>query len=67
MIYFIVQRPCPMNYRHAFVGAPLDCMRGTICGTHGHRLFLMLELFAKNALMKSCTEFCTVGDCSCCI
>jgi hypothetical protein len=36
-------------------------MRGTICRTHGHRLFLILEPFAKNALLKRCIEFCTIG------
>jgi hypothetical protein len=44
-----------LNYRHKFVHAPLECMHGTICETHWNCLFLILELFAKNAILKNCT------------
>jgi hypothetical protein len=44
-----------LDCRRKFVQAPLECMCGTICGTHGHLSFLILELFAKNGWMVMTT------------
>jgi hypothetical protein len=32
---------------------PLVCMRGTVCETHGHRLFLILELFVSYIVFQN--------------